>query len=674
MLKVIRAAALAGALVSTLSYAAEPAQPITALPKLAPEAQHATAAKRITALLRRSHYKRFALDNKMAAAILKRYIKSLDYNRSIFLQSDIDAFNQYQHDVDDDLITGKTDFAYHIYQVALKRRYQRFAYALSLLDKPMDFTLKQSYTYDRTKAPWAKSEDELNAIWHDRVKYDELNLSLAGKTWPEIKKTLTRRYNNAIRRLTQAQSEDVFSQLMNAFTLSIDPHTNYLSPRNAERFQMEMNLELEGIGAVLQSIDDYTVIASLVPGGPADKSGQLKKEDKIIGVAQGDKPFTDIVGMRLDDVVELIKGKKGTEVRLQVLPGGKVGAKPKIVTLVRDKIRLEDRAAKGEVYTIPYGEYKGQTVGVINVPSFYMGLSKDVEKELAKLKKKNVSTIIMDLRGDGGGALNEATELSGLFIDSGPVVQVRSANGRVSEEEDTDGKTSYDGPLVVLVDRYSASASEIFAAAMQDYCRALIVGQNTYGKGTVQQHRSLGRLYDLFSKPLGHITYTIAKFYRVNGGSTQRKGVTPDVMLPAEIDASKVGESTEKTALPWDKISPAHYQTLGMVNHVAELTKLHQQRLKTDSRYAYVLADIADYEQHKDDKSISLNKTSREKEREDNDAKRLARINSWAKYEGKPPFKSLDDVSKDFKLPDVELAEAARIALDYAKLDQLAKK
>ncbi|WKE67371.1 carboxy terminal-processing peptidase [Gallaecimonas kandeliae] len=675
MVKVIRMAALAAAVaVAFGSYAVEPSLGMDALPKLAPEAQHETATKRITTLLRRSHYKHFAMDDALSSAILDRYLENLDYNRSVFLQSDIDGFQKYRTEIDDDLIKGDTHFAYDIYQLGMKRRYERFAYALSLLDKPMDFTKDDSYTYDRTKAPWAKDEAELNEIWRERVKYDALNLKMAGKNWEQIKDTLTKRYDNAIKRLSQSQSEDVYQLAMNAFAQQVEPHTSYMSPRNAERFQMEMNLQLEGIGAVLQSVDDYTVIASLVDGGPADKSGELKVDDKIIAVAQDKGDFVDIVGMRLDDVVELIKGPKGSKVRLEVLPGGSVSAKPKVVTLERDKIRLEDRAAKGEVYTIPYGEYKGQTIGVINVPSFYVGLSEDVKKELGKLKDKGVSAIVMDLRGDGGGALTEASALSGLFIDEGPVVQVRTASGRVEEEGDDDGKTSYDGPMAVLIDRYSASASEIFAAAMQDYGRALIIGQNSYGKGTVQQHRSLGRLYDLFDKPLGHIQYTIAKFYRINGGSTQHKGVEPDVLLPAEIDPTKVGESTESNSLPWDHIDRADYQSLGMVSNVAELNKLHQQRMKDDPRYSYILGDIKDYEAHKDDKTVSLNEAKRETQRDEDDQKRLARINSWAKFEGKDSFKTLDDVPKNFELPDVDLAEAARITLDYVKLGQLAKK
>ncbi|WP_341504087.1 carboxy terminal-processing peptidase [Gallaecimonas sp. GXIMD4217] len=674
MQKVIRIGALCAAVVSAMALAVEPVVPLSELPKLAPEAQHVTATKRVTALLRRSHYRQFAMDDKLSSQIFDRYIQNLDYNRSIFLAADIQGFERYRDQLDNALVKGDMAFAYDIYQLALKRRYERFSYALSLLDQPMDFSKDEKYEYDRKEAPWATSVEELNRIWRARVKYDALSLKMAGKDWPQIQETLGKRYNNAIKRLAQSQSEDVYQLAMNAFAHTVEPHTSYLSPRNADRFQMEMNLELEGIGAVLQSVDDYTVIASLVPGGPADKSGALAVDDKITAVAQEDGKFVDIVGMRLDDVVDLIKGPKGSKVRLEVLPGGSVSAQPKVVTLERDKIRLEDRAAKSEVYEVPYGAYQGQQVGVISIPSFYVGLSEDVKKELAKLEEQGVAGIIVDLRGNGGGALSEASALSGLFINEGPVVQVRNASGRIAVNGDSDGVTYYEGPLTILVDRYSASASEIFAAAMQDYGRGLIVGENSFGKGTVQQHRGLGRLYDLFEKPLGHVQYTIAKFYRIDGGSTQHKGVIPDILLPSEVAPEEVGESTEKNALPWDHIDRAEYQDLAMVGHLAELRQRHDQRIKQDPEFAYVFEDIAEYQARKEDKSVSLNQKSRELEREQDDNKRLERLNARLQRQGLEPVKSLDEAPKDFQEPDVYLAETARITLDYIQLGQLAKK
>lgn len=537
MRKLTLAASIASIFVGFSAWALTPSIPSSELPSLTQEPQHKVASKRVTGLFTRAHYHRFDLDDAFSEQVFDRYLKQLDYRRNVLLQSDIDSFKPYATQFDDMLKSGDLTAAYKMFDLVQQRRYDRFAYALSLLDKEMDFNVPgDSYQYDRDDAAWPKDEAELNELWRQRVKYDALNLKLTGKNWDEIVKVLDKRYNNAIKRLSQTKSEDVFQGVMNAFSRSVEPHTSYLSPRNAERFQMEMNLSLEGIGAVLQMDDDYTVIKSLVAGGPAANSEKLAPEDRIVGVGQEGKEIVDVIGWRLDDVVELIKGPKGSKVVLQILPKkGGSSAKPIDVTIVRDKIRLEDRAATSEVIEPETGDYAGRKVGVIKIPGFYMNLSQDVTKELVKLKDAKVEGVVIDLRGNGGGALTEATLLTGLFIEQGPVVQIRDANGKVSQNRDNDGRVTYSGPLTVMVDRYSASASEIFAAALQDYDRALIVGESTFGKGTVQQHKSLGRIYDMYDKPIGHVQYTIAKFYRINGGSTQLKGVTPDIPFPSAL-------------------------------------------------------------------------------------------------------------------------------------------
>lgn len=528
---------------------------VDGLPILQQESQHSVAAKRVSALFTRAHYKEITLDNALSEQVFDRFLKSLDSNKQVLLKEDIDAFREYQDDFDEALSRGNMKVAYDMFNVTSERRLQRFEYALSLLDEKFDFEKAgDKFYYDREDAQWPTTEKELDEIWRQRVKYDALNLVLAGKTWEEAKDLLTKRYNRAIKRLKQTQSEDVFQSVMNSFARTIEAHTSYLSPRNAERFQMDMNLSFEGIGAVLQSEDDFTIIKSIVAGGPADKSNALKPEDKIIGVAQDDEDFVDVVGWRLDEVVDLIKGPKGSTVRLQVQKGASESKSMSVVSLTRDKIKLEDRAAKSEVYTPDSGPHKDEKLGVITIPSFYNNLHADVEKEIEKLNAQDVKGIIVDLRGNGGGSLTEATLLTGLFIEKGPVVQIRYGEGKISVNRDTDGSVSYDGPLTVLVDRYSASASEIFAAAMQDYNRALIVGEQTFGKGTVQQHRGLGRIYDLYENPLGSVQFTIAKFYRINGGSTQHKGVVPDITYPSPIDPAEWGESQEESALPWDSI------------------------------------------------------------------------------------------------------------------------
>ena len=490
------------------------------LPILQQESQHSVAAKRVSALFTRAHYKEISLDDALSARVYQRFIDSLDHNKQVLLLSDVVGFEKYRTLFDDALSKGNLSVAYDMYNVSAKRRIERYEFALALLEKgPFDFEKEgDKFFYDREDAEWPANKAELDEIWRQRVKYDALNLILADKTWEEAKELLTKRYTRAIKRTKQAKSEDVFQTAMNAFARTIEAHTSYLSPRNAERFQMDMNLSFEGIGAVLQSEDDYTVIKSVVPGGPADESGAIKPEDKIVGVAQDDEEFVDVIGWRLDEVVELIKGPKGSTVRLQVEKGATDAKTTSVVSLTRDKIKLEDRAAKSEVYVPETGPHAGEPLGVITIPSFYNNLSMDVAKEIESLKAQNVKGVIVDLRGNGGGSLTEATLLTGLFIEKGPVVQIRYGQSKVSVNRDTDGEVAYDGPLTVLVDRYSASASEIFAAAMQDYNRALIVGEQTFGKGTVQQHRGLGKIYDLYDNPLGSVQFTIAKFYRIDGG------------------------------------------------------------------------------------------------------------------------------------------------------------
>ncbi|EHM39782.1 MULTISPECIES: carboxy terminal-processing peptidase [Hafnia] len=669
MNKIFRVSAMALALFAGASFAADNvAYNINQLPQLRQEPQHATVSERVTSRFTRSHYRQFDLNDDFSKKIFARYLNMLDYNHNVLLASDVAQFKDRETTLDDELKSGQLDTAYALFNLAQKRRFERYEYALSLLKSPMTFDGNDTIDVDRSKSPWPTSTEELNQLWTAKVKYDELNLKLAGKDWPEIQKILTKRYQFAIKRLTQSKSEDVFQLFMNAFAHEIDPHTNYLSPRNTEQFNTEMSLSLEGIGAVLQQTeDDYTQINSMVAGGPAAKSKALKVGDRIVGVGQPGKPMVDVIGWRLDDVVELIKGPKGSKVRLEILPAGK-GTKTRTITLTRERIRLEDRAVKMSVKTVD-----GKKVGVLDIPGFYVGLTDDVKVQLQKLEKQNVSSVIIDLRSNGGGALTEAVSLSGLFIPSGPVVQVRDNNGKIREDADSDGVVYYKGPLVVLVDRFSASASEIFAAAMQDYDRALIVGEPTFGKGTVQQYRSVNRIYDQMLRPewpeLGSVQYTIQKFYRINGGSTQRKGVTPDIIMPTGLESIDTGESFEDNALPWDSIKAATYENAGDVQKFDPvLLADHNKRIASNPEFQYIEQDIAHYKALKDRKNIvSLNYAQREKENKDDDATRLMRINERLKADGKKPIKSLDDVPKDYQEPDPYLDETVKIALDLAQ-------
>lgn len=661
---------IAGLLLAGPTFGAENITRADQIPQLHEDPQDPTVSERVTSRFTRSHYRQFDLDQNFSAKIFDRYLNMLDYSHNVLLASDVAQFASKKTTVGDELRSGKLDLFYDIYNLAQKRRFERYQYALTVLARPMNFSGNDTIDIDRAKAPWPKDQSELNALWDAKVKYDQLSLKLAGKDDNEIRDVLTKRYNFAIRRLAQSNGEDVFQLVMNAFAREIDPHTSYLSPRNTEQFNTEMSLSLEGIGAVLQMDDDYTVINSMVAGGPAAKSKAITVGDRIVGVGQPGKPMEDVIGWRLDDVVAKIKGPKGSKVRLEVLPAGK-GTKTRTVTLTREKIRLEDRAVKLTIKNV--GKQK---VGVLDIPGFYVGLTDDVKVQLQKLQKQNVDSVVIDLRTNGGGALTEAVSLSGLFIPSGPVVQVRDNNGRIREDSDNDGVVYYKGPLVVLVDRFSASASEIFAAAMQDYGRAVIVGEPTFGKGTVQQYRSLNRIYDQMLRPewpaLGSVSYTIQKFYRINGGSTQRKGVTPDLLMPTGVEAAETGEKFEDNALPWDSIKAATYVKTGDVKPlVVQLTKQHADRIAQDCEFQYIMKDIARYNALKDKRNIvSLNLAQREKENHEDDASRLERINARYQAEGKKPLKNLDELPKDYKEPDPYLDETVKIANDLAQLEK----
>lgn len=660
--------ALAGSLVVwvavTGSANAEVKDKPIEFPVLEQEKQHSIAAKRISNTFARAHYKKFEINDELSEQIFNRYIDALDSNKHFFLESDITKFASFKKDFDDAVRIGDLSIAYSIYMLNLERRKDRFNYAISLLEQAFDFEKAgDKFFYDREDAEWPTTLNEVNEVWRQRVKYDALSLKLAEKTDEEIKDILSKRYNRAIRRLSQTNSEDVFQTVMNSFARSIEAHTSYLSPSRTERFQMDMNLSLEGIGAVLRTEDDHTTVVSVVAGGPADKNGQIKPEDKILAVAQeGEKTFTDVVGWRLDDVVELIKGPKGSVVKLQVQKGGTNAKKVLELAITRDKVKLEDKAAKSEVIK----DASGQDIGVIDIPSFYHNLHVDVRKLLNELNEKQVKGVIVDLRGNGGGSLPEAIALSGLFIEKGPIVQIRHESGQIEVNYDRDGQVTYDGPLTVLVDRFSASASEIFAAAMQDFNRAIIIGEQTFGKGTVQQHRPLGRIYDFFENKLGAVQYTMAKFYRISGGSTQHKGVLPDILYPSPIDPEEWGESREENALPWDSIQKAKYNQVTDSDRMIDmLTAKHNARALKDPEFQYIFDDIKEYKQNKDKNYISLVKSERIAENEDSDNKRLSRINERLVRLGLAKLESLDDDIPEV-LGDIDpfLDEAVQITGD----------
>lgn len=649
------------------SFAVEPQIKENALVTPKPNEQHRISTKRVTARLTQSHYEKFKLDDEFAGKIFNRYIDFLDPSHNTFLQSDVEELRaKYATKLDDQLYEGELSAAFDMYDLMTKRRYERYKFALSLLDKEPDLKGDDQIEIERDKAPFPTTTAEADKLWEARVKNDIISLHLKDKKWPEIKKTLVKRYDFAIKRLTQVKADDILQIYLNAFAREIDPHTSYLSPRAAKSFQESMNLSLEGIGATLSMEDDVTTIRSLVPGAPAARSKKIVVGDKIVGVGQGEKgEIEDVIGWRLDDVVDKIKGKKGTKVRLEIEP--EKGGKTKIITLVRDKVRIEDSAAKLTVEKVD-----GKNIAVIKIPSFYLGLTSDVRKLLAQMKTKKADGLIIDLRENGGGSLTEVIELSGLFIKEGPVVQVRDALNRINVHEDPEAdKSIYDGKMLVMINRHSASASEIFAAAMQDYNRAIIVGQQTFGKGTVQQSRSLNFVYDLDKDPLGYIQYTIQKFYRINGGSTQLKGVDADIKFPEIINAAKTGESFEDNALPWDKIPAASYQQAGHARDaVDELTKKHEERVAKDPEFIVVNEDIALRKERDERKYLSLNLAERQKENKEDEDRRLKNLNERFKREGKKPLKNIDALPKDYEAPDFFLKETEQMMVDWLEIDK----
>ena len=484
---------------------------------LIPDSQETLVSRVVNQLLEKNHYNKVILDDKFSAIIFDRYLEDLDGNRAYFLKDDIQKFEKYRFLFDDFIKSGNGNAAFEIYNTLKMRFNDRTKFIFKTIEQGFDFTIKEAFEYDRDNKPWAKTIEDLDDFWRKRIKSDALNLKLAGKADKEIKDLLTKRFQTIDKQFNQNKSEDVFQIYMNSYTEMIDPHTNYMSPASSDNFNMRMSLSLEGIGAQLRTEDDNTVVAELIKGGPADMSGQVNKEDKIIGVGQGDiGDIVDVIGWRVDDVVQLIRGKKGTVVRLQILSGDKkLSALPKIVKLTRDKIKLEEQEAKSKIIELTQNK-KLYKIGLITLPTFYLDFAalnrgdkdyksttSDCKRLIDSLKLKGINGLIIDLRNNGGGSLKEAIDLTGLFIPQGPVVQVRNSDETIDVERDTDPSVAYGGTLAVMVNRNSASASEIFAGAVQDYDRGIIIGEHTYGKGTVQRMIDLNSVIKLGETKLG---------------------------------------------------------------------------------------------------------------------------------------------------------------------------
>jgi carboxyl-terminal processing protease len=649
---------------------------------LAPSERQAKVARLVSSMFERSHFRQAPVNDPVSSLLLDRYLESLDPSRSYFLASDIAEFERYRYQLDDAVTTGELEPAFAIYNRFQTRNRERMQFALSQLEHEPDLTVDESYEFDRENAPWAKTSAELDELWRKRVKNDALSLRLADKDWKDAHDVLQKRYERVLKRSEQVTGDDVFENFMNSFAHVFDPHSSYFSPRNSEEYRIQMSLSYEGIGASLQLDDDFVTIVEILPGGSAQQSGQLSAKDRILAVGQGKNgELVDVVGWRLDDVVQLIRGPLGSFVRLQIQPGTAApGTAEKTITLPRSKITLEAQAAKKELRTIERGDEELR-VGIINVPSFYQdynakasgdedyrSTTRDVHRLIDELEAEGgVDALVLDLRSNGGGHLSEAIGLVNLFVAKGPVVQLKETGGRTEVLESEEPAVAYDGPLTILVDRFSASASEIFAAAMQDYGRGVIIGQETYGKGSVQNLYPLDR-YALGQDPgFGQLTVTIGMYYRVTGDSTQNRGVQPDLQLPSPISVADVGESSREGALPWNRIRPASFKREGSPTPLLdELQRLHDQRIAADADFRYTAEEIAAIEALRNEKTVSLNLQKRQAEREARSKEQLARENERRAAKGEAALQAVEEIKDP---PDAILAEAAQIAADLSRLE-----
>lgn len=645
----------------------------TALDALVPTAEHKQATQTIAFLMQRYHYSQVAVDDDLSSQIFDRFLESFDSQKAFFLASDIEEFEQYRLSLDESIRDAELDLVFDIFKRFRARVVERSEFARQVLNRDFDFTIDESYTFNRDDAPWLPSKQASDELWRKRVKNDVLNLRLADRSSDEVTDTLTERYERMERRVSQLSPNDVFQTFINAYTNSVEPHTSYFSPRTSEEFQINMSLSLQGIGAALRTEDEYTVVQSVITGGPAAMSEQLSAEDRIIGVGQGETDdIVDVVSWPLGDVVDLIRGPKGSTVRLSILvANAPEGALPTMITLVRDEIKLEEQAAKSSVVDVLRDETT-KRIGVIDLPTFYLdaaamsrgepdfrSTTRDVQRLVEELMEAEggIDGLIVDLRGNGGGSLFEATRLTGLFIKSGPVVQIRSANGEIDTEKDADPTVAYSGPLAVLVDRNSASASEIFAAAIQDYGRGVVVGEPTFGKGTVQ---TVAPLDD--DGKLGQLKFTMAKFFRVSGDSNQYTGVIPDVLFPTALDSDAQGESGLDNALAWSEVDATRFDAWSEQKpDYAYLQPLHEARYRSNESFTLLLDELEAQRIARAERDVTLLEESRREEFNARSADREERLTLYRLAFG---ASSGIDEDSELAVSDIILEEAAQVLND----------
>jgi carboxyl-terminal processing protease len=638
---------------------------------------HSDISSRIVRITEGLHYERVDIDNSLSSEILDRYLDNLDGSRYYFLSSDVSSFSRFRFEIDNLSRNGDTSPAFEIFNLYQARVDDRIDFALSLLENEIDFSTDESFVFDRDNSNWPRNITESNELWRKRVKNDALNLTLIGETWEEIRETLSARYERIRNGAHDVTEAEIFELYINSMMRSVDPHSTYFTPRNSEEYRIQMSLSYQGIGATLQLNEDMVTISDITPGGPAFRSGLLFTQDRIIGVSQSiDDDPVDVIGWELDDVVQLIRGPRGTDVTLHILRAGSLqGAAPDVITITRDEIKLEEQAAKSSILEINNLDSVIK-IGVITVPSFYQDFdarsegeddytstTRDVARLVGELQLEGIDGLVIDLRNNGGGHLSEATSLTGLFIDEGPIVQIKERRGPANVLGDPSRGTIYSGPLAVLVNRYSASASEIFAGAIQDYGRGIVVGQQTYGKGTVQNMFNL----DQFSRndDYGQLTLTIGKYYRITGESTQHRGVLPDITLPSAIDSSVIGESSSTAALPWDQIPGTRFRkSQDLTNVISVLRQNHNLRMLSDPDLVYFQSNVDASINNQSLSEVTLNRDERQHDRDDQDQDRLNRFNHWRSINGYDQVASVDLITPD-AIPDFNLNETGQILADF---------
>lgn len=673
---------------------------------LDPTTEHRFTTRLASRFLTSYHYKSEELDDELSERIFAQYLELLDPNRMYFLAGDIEQLSRYRTRLDEALRAAEIEPAFEIFNIYRERVEERIEYALALLEGEFDFTVDESYRFDRSEAARAESASELDEIWRKRVKNDWLGLRLAEREVEDVRETLAGRYESIRKRVREFNADDVFQFFMNAYAGSIEPHSSYMSPRLAENFEISMKLSLDGIGALLSSQSEYVEVEEVVAGGPADLDGRLQAGDRIIGVGQGDDgEMVDVVGWRLDDVVELIRGERETTVRLEILPGETgVKGRSEIIDIVRNEVKLEEQAAQASVKEVET-DGGSRRIGIIEVPVFYVDFkgrarnepnyrssTRDVRRLINELRAEDIDGLVIDLRGNGGGALVEAKTMTGLFIDTGPVVQVRDANGRVSVEADQEPGMAWDGPLAVLVNRASASASEIFAAAIQDYGRGIIIGEPTFGKGTVQNLFNLDNYLTDQDKRLGQVKLTMAKFFRIDGESTQLRGVVPDIELPSYGEPSEYGESALDYAMDWSRIDELAYEPLAdLTPLLPQARERHAARRESDDALKSLIQDFRRYEELDERTTVSLVESVRVEEQAESEARRAARFahagvdapseddagdasggdgEGGGGGDGEADGEAGDEAAAAEDEPDILLTESARILADLIELDQ----